>query len=312
MNWSTRDGVVYEEGSALTVETLPPGFYNLQESIAGLILFINTPLSLKDLIYFEDGPNKTVLNDINSFWQKRKLFEKFGFPFKRGILMSGPGGCGKTSTIIQISKEIINQGGYVFNFNSVHVFLSAISTLREKHPDAKIVAVMEDIDSIIRMNGASSILNMLDGANIDIENVVYLATTNFIDDLHDTVKNRPSRFDRLIEFGPPSLGARKAYLESLIAIGNNRSDINININLDIDYLAEKSDGLSFAHLKELFISIVCFEREAETVILELKKVPLDSFDDDTKNSLKNSINSLLGLDDMETDPCDDDMDEYNE
>ena len=51
--------------------------------------------------------------------------------------------------------------------------------LLAQHPDVPVVTVMEDLDSLLKINNYSKMLNLLDGAYSDIKNIVYLATTNY-------------------------------------------------------------------------------------------------------------------------------------
>ncbi|NJO18646.1 MAG: AAA family ATPase [Thioploca sp.] len=61
---------------------------------------------------------------------------------------------------------------------------------------------MEDLESILKSNNPSTVLNILDGVN-SFDNIVFLATTNYPEELESRIKNRPSRFDRRFYIGPP-------------------------------------------------------------------------------------------------------------
>src|SRR5205085_931695 len=115
--------------------------------------------------------------------------------------------------------------------------------------DRPVVILMEDIEAIIEEYGESEILNILDGIN-SIDNVVYLATTNYPDKLLGRVTNRPSRFDRVFELKNPDSGVRKVYLENLV----NRHKDKVEEDINIDKWVGDTATLSIAHLKELFIS----------------------------------------------------------
>jgi len=56
------------------------------------------------------------------------------------------------------------------------------------------------------------ILNALDGLYKTYENVVFIMTTNIIENVDSSLKNRPSRFKYVIEFNNPSLEIRKDML----------------------------------------------------------------------------------------------------
>lgn len=273
MTWSTYNNKTFVAKNFKETRELPPGIYKLDCDFE--FEFIKQEPTTKELVYFDDSPNREVLEDIQNFWKNRSLFERFSFPYKRGILMYGPPGCGKSSTLSQISDKIVEVGGYVIIFEDVDEFVTGMQILRGKHPDVPIVTVMEDLDSLLEDNNYSRMLNLLDGAYSDIQNIVYLATTNNPENLHANIVNRPSRFDRRIEFGPPSANARKQYLQSIID-----SDKEGPVEFDIDRVVEVSEGLSFAHLKELFISVVLFNRDMKAVCEDLKALNIDSDDED--------------------------------
>ncbi len=72
--------------------------------------------------------------------------------------------------------------------------------------------------------------------------------------------NRPSRFDRVVKIGMPSLEARIAYLKSR----------NLEIEeKDLIHWAESTKDLSIAHLKEIIVGVMCFGNKFES---ELKRV----------------------------------------
>jgi SpoVK/Ycf46/Vps4 family AAA+-type ATPase len=186
-----------------------------------------------------------------------------------------------------VCKEVTNLGGLVIKFNACHLFIGALKLLKQVQPDVPIVALMEDLDEILRDNNISDVLNLLDGVEATIDNVVYLATTNNPERLHQNIKNRPSRFDRRFEFNEPGLEARKHYLAFLFRTGLTAGtspgaelvELGSRGDNDLDRWAADTDGFSFAHLKELFVSVVLFGNKYEEVISELGVMRKDLSDE---------------------------------
>ena len=269
-----RDGVLGENfysSSKLTVleDDLPPGFYEGRYDHGRGQYFLKARgLNDQNLINVPDSLTDKVIQDIKNFWDREAFFRRYKFAYKRGILMFGPPGCGKSSTISLVCREVINNGGYVMNFNNLGNFEGGLEVLKRIQPRSPVVALLEDLDQIIYNEDVSSILNLLDGVGSTIDNVVYLATTNFPEKLAQNVKNRPSRFDRRFEFLPPNAGARKMYLESLI-LDNDLS------KKDILTWVKDSEGFSFAHLKELFISVVVFGNPYTEILKEMEEMKKD-------------------------------------
>lgn len=293
-NWSkTSDNKTFFPKVFDSTETLPPGMYRIKyRRELGGISFNKMEFNTQHLISFSDTPNQIVLNDIDNFWKKKELFEKFNFPYKRGILLEGIPGSGKSCALAQISQDIVKNGGYVIKFDEVGLFVRGVQILRSKHKDAPIVCIMEDLDQLLETNNISEVLNLLDGIGSNIENIVYLATTNQPEELQNNIKNRPSRFDRRITFKAPSPKSRKTYIEALIAAGGKRPEIKTDINIDIDQWVNRTRSLTFAHLKELFVSVICFGRKFEGVIDELQVLNADVLDEE--NSLyKEKVSSVV-------------------
>ena len=81
--------------------------------------------------------------------------------------------------------------------------------------------------------------------------ILTIATTNHPGQLDPAILDRPSRFDRKYHFGLPARPERLAYVE-----GWNRSlEPEARLTPEGESLAaDRTEGFSFAYLKELFLS----------------------------------------------------------
>ena len=86
-------------------------------------------------------------------------------------------------------------------------------------------------------------MNQLDGA-IDNEDIVTIATTNRLEVIEKALRNRPGRFDRVVEFTPMGEVCRRQLLEKLLAHANVTDG-------DLAYLIEATDEYTGAQLEEL-------------------------------------------------------------
>jgi SpoVK/Ycf46/Vps4 family AAA+-type ATPase len=262
-HWVTSDNEVFiARPDEKESDKLPPGIYKIKQTMVG-VLFVKTDYKQDELLKFEDTIAQKAVDEIKSFWTKKKLFKRHSFAFKRGILFYGPPGSGKSSTVKIIVNDVINSGGLAIIFSDPELFRSGMDIIRKIQPDTPVVAIMEDIDSLMYNYDNSEILNILDGVT-GYDDIVYLATTNYIDKLEGRIKNRPSRFDRrfLVDF--PSDKARKQYFEFLID-GNNELP-----KFSIDCWVKDTKGLSIAHLKELFMSVLFFSSDYSETLNRLK------------------------------------------
>jgi len=214
-----------------------------------------------------------ILRDIQNFWDRKDKYKEYNFVHKRGILMYGEPGCGKSGIIQLIAKQLIENDGIIINIkdqDDVDYFMDFISTFRKIEPNRPLIVLLEDIDSIAGENSHSTsrLLNILDGVK-QIEDVVYIATTNYPEKLQDRITNRPSRFDRRYKVELPNEEIREAYIRHKL------TDEDIE-NVDIKEWVKRTEGMSLSHLKEVVISTIVMGREFEEVMenLEgLKKTP---------------------------------------
>lgn len=232
-------------GSTETMPVIPPGVYDIHSFQGG---YYFSPLDERDddLIRFPGTRIDDVVNEIETFWTQENAFRAHGLPYKRGILLYGPPGSGKSSTLRFITNDVVAKGGIVLTYSGPDSFISGYRILRTIQPTTPIVVLMEDLDSILKMYSQSAILNLLDGVE-SVDKVVFLATTNYPGDLKARISNRPSRFDRVYAIPHPNEAGRRLYLESLIRHGDE---------VDVDQYVKDTGGMSLAHLKELFVATV--------------------------------------------------------
>ena len=187
--------------------------------------------------------------------------------------MYGEPGCGKSGIIQLLSKQLMQRNGIVINIKDeedLEKFTSFIPTFRKVEPKRPLTVLLEDIDSIAGENrySTSRLLNILDGVK-QIENVVYIATTNYPEKLQERITNRPSRFDRRYKVELPSDEIRKSYIVNKL---NDEDLATININEWV----KKTKGMSLSHLKEVVISTIIMGRDFDETIDNLegmKKTP---------------------------------------
>ena len=277
--WTTSDGKRYIPSSK-TSKKLTPGVYDIVHNPNIGVYFEQIPVLTTGLIRFPETNSDKVVSEIQKFWKNESIFRSYNLTYKRGIILWGPPGSGKSSTIQLIMRDVVERKGVVIKFTNPALFLEGIRKFREIQPDTPIVVLMEDIDSILEMYSESEVLNILDGVN-QIEKVVFLATTNYPEKLGARIVNRPSRFDKRFKIGHPNAESRRIYFEYII--GKDRVKAN---KINLDQWVEDTEDFSIAHLKELFTAVVILGDKYEDAIESLalmKEDRLDSSDDDQKS-----------------------------
>jgi ATP-dependent 26S proteasome regulatory subunit len=266
MKWRVADDGLYTSVGHTTRE-IPPGVYDIVVDARGTVYWQEIEPRTEDIIRFKDAPIDEVVSEIERFWSREAMFRLYGLPFKRGILLHGPPGSGKSCTLQLVAREMVKRGGYVVQFNSVEHFVSGYRILRSVQPKAPLVVLMEDLEEILKgktSSGESRILNLLDGIE-STDNVVFLATTNYPQYLGDRIANRPSRFDHRVYVAHPDENARREYLESII-------DKNDTQEIDIEKYVKDTDGLSLAHAKELFVAAHILGEDYVECAMRLKRM----------------------------------------
>ncbi len=249
--WSLVNGQ-YIVCVSSTFDHLEPGYYSIGTDTNIGLYFQKENVNLDRLYRMPNDATDIVMNDISKFWTLRDRYKKYHQVFKRNYLLYSAPGTGKTSLINLMCQDLINKyNGVVFNLmdeGSILNFPEVVRRVRKIDGDTPIIAVIEDVDNFIsndhqRSQVDSCLLNILDG-NYKMSDVVIIATTNYIERIQARYKNRPSRFNRVIEFPLPNAESRRLYLEKTIL----PEDIDM-INLD-DWVA-KTEGYTIDHIKEL-------------------------------------------------------------
>lgn len=246
--------------------TLDSGVYAVHALPDIGLVFAKAKVVTDSLIELNDTASERVLASMRQFWRSKKEYDKRNIVYKRGILLEGPAGSGKTSTVNLLMQELIKMNGIVLLCSNPGHMARGLDALRRIEPDRNIIVVFEDIDEMIDAYGEHVLLALLDG-EYQIDNVVNIATTNFPDKLGARICNRPSRFDERIFVGMPSPAAREIYLKHLLK-NEPISDEEVK-----KWVAD-TEHFSVAHLKELAVAIFCLSQEYDSVLKRLKDMQI--------------------------------------
>jgi len=153
------------------------------------------------------GVGDRVLQDCTHFWQSAALYQQQGIPYRRGYLLHGMPGAGKTSLIFAIAGRL---GSDVFLLSLSQGNLTDISLLRLlSQVPVGTVLLLEDVDCLFQERKGeeagkgvtfSGLLNAIDGIAAP-EGLLLFMTTNHREKL-DPALIRPGRVDYELEFGP--------------------------------------------------------------------------------------------------------------
>ena len=257
--WSILQNDTFSPSYA-SIPKVPAGLYDISwSSDMQTHILIKQKLNLDELYELPSPEIQSILKDIHLFWERKDIYKQYNFVHKRGILLHGDPGCGKSGIVqLCIKKLIEKENGIVINIkgeDDLSMFTEFIPTIRKIEPQRPLIVILEDIDAIAGEDKytTTKLLNILDGVK-QIENVVYLATTNYPEKLQERITNRPSRFDRRYKVEMPSALIRESYITNKLT----KEDLK---TINIKEWVKLTEDMSLSHLKELIISVIVMNKD---------------------------------------------------
>jgi hypothetical protein len=187
-----------------------------------------------------------IEQQVYSFFENKAAFTRLRLRHRRGYLFVGEPGTGKTMMLRHLIRQCYQRYKPSFSMLSIRrttdvddvasLFYRAVKC-------APAVVILEDMDSLTTESRItrSALLSQLDGVGSK-DGILILGTTNNASEIDPALVHRPSRFDRVWHFPLPSYALRLKYLAA--TFGNLDSH-------SLDWLAENTEGWSFAYLNEL-------------------------------------------------------------
>lgn len=169
-------------------------------------VFLSVPDVHKDNLILP----KRIQAQVNAYLlapiEKTAVCRARGIPLKRGILLSGPYGTGKTLTASLTMRTAVDNGWTFISLADADMLSLAIDIASWYQP---CVIFVEDIDSVLgtqdRGPDINAILNVIDGIDKSRE-IMVVTTTNHADEINKAML-RPGRIDAIVQFTAPDADA---------------------------------------------------------------------------------------------------------
>lgn len=168
----------------------------------GLPAFFDTYNVDEDSLFFSKDTREFVEMSLFTPIEKSYQCTRLGVPLRRGILLEGPYGTGKTLTAAVTAKKANRHGWTFVHVKNADMFANAVEFARRYQPA---VVFCEDIDTEFdgpRDASTNTILNTLDGVSSKNDEVIVVLTTNNIEKIHPAML-RPGRLDAIVSLTTP-------------------------------------------------------------------------------------------------------------
>lgn len=161
-----------------------------------------------------DTLERTVFGFVNA----RQALRDHGFSTKRGLLLYGAPGTGKTHFIRYLISQLAGHTCLIVTAEQVAALDQIMVIARALQPS---IVIIEDADLLARARDErgdcsqvllNSLLNHMDGLTDDAE-ILFVLTTNRPESLEEAVRDRPGRIDQAIEIPKPDAECRARLLD---------------------------------------------------------------------------------------------------
>jgi ATPase family associated with various cellular activities (AAA) len=230
------------------VISLEPEVFGLARQ-ARVIGFLLRPAVDRSQIVLPGGLLEEIERQVIGIGRHSGRLLASGQHLRRGILLHGAPGTGKTHTVSYLLSQLPDVTVIALSGRALGLIAQACSVARALQPA---VIVVEDVDLIAeeRTMGRPGerpllfqLLNEMEGLNSG-DNVTFLLTSNRAELLEPALAARPGRVDLAVELPLPDAAARR----QLIALYQGNLVLEVS---SLDTVIERTDGVTAPFLKEL-------------------------------------------------------------
>jgi hypothetical protein len=215
------------------------------------VKFHALPAITREDIVLADGVFERVERHTIGFAARRDRLLAAGRHLRRGLLLHGQPGTGKTLTAMYLASRMRDRTVVLLTGREVGMIPRACAMARLLQPS---MVILEDVDLIAEDRNRQEpgcttllfeLLNEMDGLGDDAD-VIFLLTSNRPELLEPALAARPGRVDLAVEVPLPDAAARRR----LIELYGHGLDLRVD-GADLDRLVQRIEGVSPAFIREL-------------------------------------------------------------
>lgn len=231
-------------GKALSFETTRSYMGGL-----GALKVHKLPMLTPDDVILPARTLNTLDRTVFDFVRTREALREKGFATKRGLLLHGPPGTGKTHFIRYLLGHLEGHTSLLVTAEQVAAFNEVMAIARALQPS---VVVIEDADLLAGARDErddcsqvllNSLLNHMDGLTDDAD-IMFVLTTNRPESLEEAVRDRPGRIDQAVEIPLPDAECRTRLLDLY------RKEMGLEEGVSKECV-RRTDGASAAFMREI-------------------------------------------------------------
>ena len=219
--------------------------------------FKELPAITRDSVILPDGLLEQIERHTIRFSEHKKALSSRGLHLKRGLLLHGPPGNGKSLIVMYLLANMPGRTTVIVNSTTIEYLKEACELARALQPAT---IVIDDVDLVAeeRSRGLMNplmfeLLNQMDGLARDAD-VLFLLTTNRPEILEPAIAARPGRIDQAIQIPLPDEDCRRR----LFALYTQELTTDCK---DIDAIVQRTSGTSAAFMRELIRKAAVFTEE---------------------------------------------------
>jgi AAA+ superfamily predicted ATPase len=232
-----------------------------------VVRFHRLPQIARADIILPQGVLERVVRQTITFSKQREKLKAAGRHIKRGMLLYGAPGTGKTLTAMYLANQMPERTVILLTGGGIGLLEQSCQMARLLQPAT---AILEDVDLVAeerthQETGCNALLfallNQMDGLADDAD-ILFLLTTNRPDILEPALASRPGRIDQAIEIPLPDRACRQRLFD-LYGQG-------LTLRLErLPQLIDQTEGVSGAFIRELMRKAALFAAdESDEMVVE--------------------------------------------